>query len=198
MDMIPASKVRTLLKFEGITVDFTDEELEVLIDSKIDELEGLIGADIRPHDRQKSLGRFKGKLIELNFYPILQIADVFVNGHCLMDCDYHVNYDLGIIYFHHFIRGHVTVNYTTGLSNRDFTYIVVPLIKDMVSYTLTYNEGLKWDKGITGEGRISSLKEGDVSIGFGYDSSLSLGARINNRIDELKNKYSYSAKVRWI
>lgn len=196
--MISAEKVRTLLKFEGVTVDFTDEELQVLIDSKIDELEGLIGADIRPHDRQKTIGRFKGKTIQLNFYPVVNVVDVIINGFHLCDYEYRVNYDLGIIYFNHLVKGYVTVNYTTGISDRDFSFIIVPLIKDMVSYALSYNEGLKFNKGISGEGTIASLKEGDVSIGFSYDSSLSLGGRINTRIEELKNKYSYTTRVRWI
>jgi len=196
--MISAEKIRTLLKFEGVTVDFTDEELQVLIDSKLDELEGLIGADIRPHDRQKTVGKFKGKILELNFYPIIQIADIVLNGYSLCNYEYHVNYDLGIIYFNHRIRGHITVYYTTGIPERDFSYIITPLIKDMVSYALNYNEGLKYDRGISGEGTIASLKEGDVSIGFAYDSSLTLGARINDRIDDLKSKYCYSTRVRWI
>ena len=196
--MISAEKIRTLLKFEGVTVDFTDEELQVLIDSKLDELEGLIGADIRPHDRQKTVGKFKGKILELNFYPIIQIADIVLNGYPLCNYEYNVNYDLGIIYFNHRIRGHITVYYTTGIPERDFSHILNPLIKDMVSYTLNYNEGLKYDRGISGEGTIASLKEGDVSIGFAYDSSLTLGARINDRIDDLKSKYCYSTRVRWI
>lgn len=196
--MISAEKVRTLLKFEGVTVDFTDEELQVLVDSKIDELEGLIGADIRPHDRQKTIGKFKGKSIQLNFYPVINVADVVINGFHLKKYEYGVNYDLGIIYFNHLVRGHVTVYYTTGMSDRDFSFVVAPLIKDMVSYALNYNEGLKFNKGISGEGTIASLKEGDVSIGFSYDTSLSLGNRIYTRIEDLKNKYNYNTRVRWI
>lgn len=196
--MIDATKVRTLLKFEGIDVDFTDEELEILIEAKLDELEGLVGADIRPHDRQKTIGRFKGKSVQLSFYPVINIADVIVNGYHLNHCDYWVNYDLGVIYFHHRIRGHVTVYYTTGIPERDFAYLITPLIKDMVAFTITYSDGLKFDKGISGEGMISSLKEGDVSIGFAYDSSLSLGGRINNRIEELKKKYNFNTRIRWI
>lgn len=196
--MIDTAKVRTLLKFEGITTEFTDEELQILIESKLDELEGLIGANIRPRDRTKTINNFKGKVLELNFYPITQIVDIIVDCHHLNKCDYHVNKDLGIIYFNCPIQGHVTVQYSTGLDDRDFSFLIIPLIKDMVAYTLTYEDGLKYDNGISGEGRISSLKEGDVSIGFSYDSSLTLGARIYNRIDELKSKYMYSARVRWL
>ena len=105
---------------------------------------------------------------------------------------------MGIIYLNSLIQGHVTVQYSTGLDDRDFSFLIIPLIKDMVAYTLTYEDGLKYDNGISGEGRISSLKEGDVSIGFSYDSNLTLGARIYNRIDELKSKYMYSARVRWL
>ena len=196
--LVSAEKVRTLLKFDGVTVDFTDDELQVLIDSKIDELEGLIGADIRPHDRQKTIGKFKGKVLELNFYPVIRVVDVIVNGFSLPDYAYYVNEELGIIYFHHRIRGHVVVYYTTGIPDRDFTYSIAPLIKDMVAYTLEYGKGLYFNRGVGGDGRISSLKEGDVTVGFSYDSNLSLGGRINNRIDDLKNKYNYSTRIRWI
>ena len=110
-------KLKTLLKFDGITTDdFTDEELQLLIDIKTDELEGLTGVDIRPQDRVKTKGRFNGKMIELSFYPVLQIADITVNGYPLRPFDYHFNSDLGIIYFHHRIRrGFVRVEYTNGI-----------------------------------------------------------------------------------
>ena len=196
--MISTEKIRTLLKFDGVTVDFTDEELQVLIDAKIDELEGLIGADIRPHDRQKTMGRFKGKVLELNFYPVVQVVDVIVNGCPLHERSYYVNNELGIIYFHHRIKGHVVVYYTTGLSERDFSFIIAPLIKDMVEYTLNYNNGFTFTKGLSGDGRIASLKEGDVTVSFNYDSDLTLGGRINNRIEDLKNKYNFSTRIRWI
>lgn len=197
--MISVEKIRTLLKFDGVKVEFTDEELELLIESKIDELEGLVGIGIRPHDRQKTVGKFKGKILELNFYPVIQISEVIVNGFKLSNYDYYVNNELGILYFNHMIRGHVIVYYTSGLSERDFSYLIIPLIKDMVAYALTYNEGLKFDKGISGEGTITSLKEGDVSIGFGYDTNLSLGGRVYNRIGELRDRYNtFSTRVRWI
>ena len=137
-------------------------------------------------------------VLELNFYPVVQVVDVIVNGFPLHECNYYVNNELGIIYFHHRIKGHVVVYYTTGLSERDFSFIIAPLIKDMVEYTLNYNKEFTFSKGLSGDGRIASLKEGDVTVSFNYDSDLTLGGRINNRIEDLKNRYNFSTRIRWI
>lgn len=198
---IDVNKLKTLLKFDGVEFDFTDEELEILVKSKLTELESLIGVKIRPSDKTKIMGKFKGKLLELNYYPVLNVVDVYVNDKCLPPCEYNVNYNLGIIYFRKYISGNVRVNYTIGFDEFDFEYTVLPLLKDMVGYNIRYGKINMMYGGINGI--ASSLKEGDVSVNFSSNNLNGVGVYgydggINNRIEDLKKKYGYSARVRML
>lgn len=194
-------KLKTLLKFDGVDIgNFTDEELLILVETKIDELEGLTGVNLRPRDKTKITGKFKGKVFELNEYPITQVVDVFVNDYPLRRFDYNINYDLGIIYFRHFVRGSVKVQYSLGVSDTDFEYMIFPLLKDMVAYTISFGRS---NSSLGGWGYVaSSLKEGDVSVNFSSgatgEGAYGYNGSINNKIDELKKKYGYRARVRWI
>jgi hypothetical protein len=192
-------ELKTLLKFDGVdTSNFTDEELQLLINTKVKELEGLIGVDINPHDRTKTIGRFKGKMVQLSFYPVLYIARVLLNGRVLDSCEYTYNKKTGIVYFHDKLKGFLEVQYTTGLTDMDYDYLILPLIKDMVGYTITY--GVNNDR-LNGLMPIAtSLKEGDVSVGFKADSNNSFGytVGIGQRIDDLRNRFMFSSRVRWI
>ena len=197
--LLDVSKLRTLLKFDGITTNFTDDELEVLIDVKTKEIETLTGVDINPRDRTKTLGRFKGRMIQLSHYPIINIANIFINHHSLNECEYSFNGDLGIIYFNHKVRGSVVIQYTTGLDEFNYDTLINPLLKDMIAYTISFGRNNDKLDGLAPF--MSSLKEGDVSIGFNNNSvnggyGYSIG--IANQIDNLRSKFMYSARVRWI
>ena len=196
---VDVDKLKTLLKLDGVVVDYNSYEWDILIDSKIDELESLIGTHIKPYDKSRVIGRFKGKLLELSDYPILEVVNIYVNDVRLRNCEYNINKDLGIIYFKHFLRGSVKVQYIVGFSERDFDYIIFPLLKDMIGYSIVYSNVKNQYGGLSGF--ASSLKEGDVSINFSSNNQSGLGSYgydggINNRIDELKKKYSCSARVR--
>lgn len=187
--LIDIAKLRTLLKFEGITLeDVTDDELKVLVDSKLSELEGLTGLNIKPSHRLETKTKFKGDILRLDFYPVLDFNSIRVNGHCLPPTKYHLNSRLGLVYFHRIIHGNVTVKYLSGADDEFIESVVAPLIKDMVAYTVTYNRlGLG--------GPVSSIKEGDVSVN--YDTNNSYGKRISNAIADVKLKYN-TARLRWL
>lgn len=197
--LLNVSTLRTLLKFDGITTDFTDEELELLIEVKTKEIETLTGVDITPHDRAKTLGRFKGKMIQLSHYPVLNIANIFVNGYKLHSHDFNYNKELGVIYFHHKIRGSIRIEYTTGLDEFKYAELITPLLKDMVAYTISFGRTNDNFNGLAPY--LSSLKEGDVSIGFNNNSvngGYGYNIGIANRIDDLRNKFMFSTRIRWI
>lgn len=187
--LIDIPKMRTLLKFEGINLDnYTDDELKILAESKVNELSGLLGLDINPVHRLQTVTQFKGEIVRLDFYPVYDFDSIRVNGECICRKDYHVDFRLGLIYLHKFISGDVEIKYISGLSDDFITNTINPLIKDMITYTVTYNQ---WGMG----GPVSSIKEGDVSVN--YDTSNSLGNRINNTIADIKSRYS-SARIRWL
>ncbi len=187
--LIEVSKLRTLLKFEGISLDdFTDDELTVLIESKVNELTGLLGLDVNPVHRKQHITRFNGEIIRLDFYPVYDFNNITVDNKCLSPEKYRVDYSLGLIYLDEIITGDVDVKYISGLDDDFLNNTITPLIKDMVTYTVTYNQ---WGMG----GPVSSIKEGDVSVN--YDTNNGLGNRINNTIADIKSRYA-SARIRWL
>jgi len=204
--IVDINKLKILLKFDGIDCsNFSDEEFEVIVNSKLHELEGFIGADIIPHNRRFISHDFKGGVLELGFYPIISVHRILVDDECLPKTEYNVNNDLGIVYFKDRIIGSyrkVKVEYTSGISDRDFNSLIVPLVKDMVGYTVSFGIA---NGNLGGYGFLSnSLHEGDVSVTFANGSKGSsnvdygYNSGINSTIDELRKRYSVSARVRWL
>ena len=70
-----------------------------------------------------------------------------------------------------------------------FFYLLDLLFVDMVTYDLSNNNGV-------GNGVVSSIREGDVSVN--YDTNSSLGNRIYSRIEDLKQRYTKTARIRLI
>ena len=187
--MVDIAKLKTLLKFEGIDLsDYTDDELKVIVDSKISELEGLIGLDVNPVHRKHIQKEFQGDVLELPFYPVYDLHSIKIDGECVTPKIYTFNERLGLIYFTKQMHGFVEVKYISGLSDETITNLINPLIKEMVAYAFTYNQ---WGMG----GPVSSIKEGDVSVN--YDTSNSKGNIIMNRIEDIKKRYC-TARVKWI
>ena len=187
--MFDINEFRTLLKFEGISLDdFTDEELSILINSKINELKGLTGIDIIPVHRRQSNRDFKGDTLRLDFYPVHDIASITLNNCPIRPREFNIDRDLGIIYFNNIVNGNVEVKYLSGISDDVLNSSIIPLVREMVIYSLTYNNAGVGDA-------VSSIKEGDVSIN--YDTNNGRGSRINSRIADLKSSYG-SARLRWL
>lgn len=202
MSLINVDELKSLLKFDGVTTDYSDEDLELLINAKLVELEGLIKADITPRERTKVEGYFVGDILELNFYPVIKIVRVFVNDECVSPRMFNVDRSLGIIYFKDIVEGSVRVQYLSGMDDRVLHYVIAPLLKDIVRDTIKYGD---INRMLGGYGGIaSSMHEGDVSIslanwgvdgskgGYGYSGS------VNSRIDDLVDKYSRTVRVRWL
>ena len=151
-------------------------------------MNGLIELDVNPVHRRQYESHFHYDTLRLNYYPVRKIASVKINGQPLHPERYHADYELGLIYFHEHISGDVEIKYLSGVNDDVFQSRIAPLIRDMVAYTLTYNQ-LQLGDG------VSSIKEGDVSVN--YDTSNNRGNRINKRVEELRNHYS-SARIKWL
>ena len=221
---INIDEFRTLLKFDGIKVEYTNEELEILIKSKIRELEGLTGADIYPNDYTSTSKNIKGNVYTLEHYPITQIAYLYLDDKLIPHEHYNVNYDSGVIYIdkkllpdhkphHHYYyrQSHrlnnkprhphdvnIRVMYSTGISDKDFEYLILPLIKDMVGYSISYGTVNTRLNGMAGF--VNSMREGDLSLNFGSNNgagnnNYGYSTGVNNRIDDLVRKYKYNARV---
>lgn len=216
---INIDELRLLLKFEGISLDeYDNEELEILIESKIRELEGFVGADIRPHDRVEVRQNFTNTLFTLSYYPLLSIHKVYLNDHPVCRDDYNVNYQTGVVYFNkevlskpvhyyprRFGKGYnktqgdiLKIEYTSGLDEQFFTKYILPLVRDMVAYTISYGKANNRLGGLAGF--VNSLHEGDVSMNFGSNnggnnSNYGYSIGVNNRIDELSRLFKYNSRV---
>lgn len=176
--MIDVNALKTILKIQGVSLDLSDEELTFFLDYKIHELEGLIGFPIEETEKTDFFKKVKGETVLLSFYPVIEVLEVKVDG--VAFTDYTVNGNTGVLIFKPgvVVDGPVEVSYTVGLPSTVIKSIVIPLITDMIIYTITN----------ASDGDVSSIKEGDVSIT--YDNNTTLGNRINNRVNNLINRYS--------
>jgi hypothetical protein len=218
---INIDEIRLLLQFKGISLDdYDNDELEILIRSKIMELEGFIGADIHPHDRTEVRKNFTNTLFTLSYYPLLNIHQVYLNDMVVCREDYNVNYETGVVYFNHDIlsppvhyyprrfgkgygksRGSVLkIEYTTGCDDIFFNNHILPLLTDMLAYTISYGQANKRLNGLAGF--VNSVKEGDLSMSFGgingsggKTTDYGYGSGVNGKIDELCRMFKYNSKV---
>lgn len=188
MNLITPTDLQTSLKLQGITIEDSDE-LEKLIDLKTNELISITGIPIKPVSRKQINPHFKGKLLELDYYPVLKIHSFKINGEYLKKGeDYIIDENPGIIYLNKPHKGLLVVEYIQQLPTEEILFKINPLISDMILYTYKNIDSQV-------EGVISSIHEADQSVS--YDTSNSLGNRIYNRIESLKKSYK-TASVRWL
>ena len=185
MSKISVEELRLLFKFNNITTELSDKDLEDLIDLKIKELSALTNLPLENVDKVQINSNFKGNLIELDYYPVSEITNIIINDTCLNSQDYQEDKDNGIIYLNKSYTGFLRVTYKYTVSH-ETNKLVNQLIGDMIIYHLNPEN--------TGDGVVSSIKEMDTSVN--YDTSTSQGKLILSRIDELKS--SNTCRVRWL
>lgn len=187
--MIPIEDLKTNLKLQGIDIEsLTDDDLTSWVDLKKDELISLTGIPLDPISRKQIISDFKGNFLELDYYPVDRIRSLRIGGYCLKENkDYTLDDNAGIIYLHKSYNGLLVVEFIQQISYESIEQQIIPLISDMILYTLK-NKDNNFD------GVISNIRESEQSIS--YDTSNSLGNRIYTRIDSLKTKYSsYRVKL---
>lgn len=171
------------LEFKGVdTTDLTPEDLDYFIRLKQEEIQSFTGVPIFPVQHEYFKRRFHSDQVVLPFYPVSEIISLRINGE-EPETIYDVIAETGVIYFDKQVRGVLRIDYKAQLSNSSLVELIDPLIRDMAEYDLSQDPTMG----------ATSVKEGDVSIG--YDSSLSLGSRILQQLDYLRN---YIPRVRWL
>lgn len=182
--MMSAEELRRYLEFNNIDcTDYTDEDLEYLIEQKLGEIQSLTGVPIYPTEHTYISRRFCDDYVILPHYPLLSIESMQFNGATVEDEEYYTNDETGIIYFHKPHKGLLQIEYTVQLKESTINSLINPLLQDMVVYELGKDSSTD----------ATSIKEGDVSIS--YDPSLSLGASIQKQLDNLRN---YTVRVKWL
>lgn len=187
MTLIDVNSLKQQLNLEGITYDYSDEDLQLLLTNTINELIGYTNLPITPRNLKQIVKDFNSDRVELDYYPVTRITTLKIGSNTVEEDDYVLDEGLGVLYFDTVLRGLLVVEYVHGLGDDTIDNIVNPLIFDMLKYRLTTN--------FTTEGVMSSVKEGDVSVN--YDTSTSLGNLIYSRINDLKSRY-YSVRIKVI
>ena len=185
MTLIDVNSLKQQLNLEGITYDYSDEDLELLLTNIVKEIIGYTNAPINAVTHKRIIRDFKSDMLELDYYPVSEISSLQIGSKNLSDDDFVLDDTLGILYFHSVLSGLLSCQYTCQLSEDTIDNIINPLVFDMIKYRLTTN--------FSDTGAISSVKEGDVQVN--YDTSTSLGNLIQSRINNLKSTYSIRIKV---
>lgn len=185
MTLIDIETLKEQLTLENVTCDLSDEDLELLLTNLISELTGYINIPINPTNHKEIRRDFHSDIYEVDHYPISEIVSFKIGNKVLTSDDYVLDENKGILYLHSYMSGLLVIEYAACLSDDVINTKINPLLFDMVKYRLNTN--------FSGDGVMSSVKEGDVSVN--YDTSTSLGGLIQSRINDLKNSYSIRIKV---
>lgn len=186
--IISTDELKTILTLKGIKdIGYTPEELEILIEYKTRELQGLIGVNVEETQETQTVRYFNDDRMRLRQYPVQSIESITFKNEELECKHYFLDEKLGIVYFDKKYCGLISVNYISCISEEEINNTISPLLVDMILYDIL-NKGNNPNNGI-----ISSVKEGDVSVN--YDTSSTLGNRIWSRIEELRERYKRTARV---
>ncbi len=189
--IISETELKQILKLKGVKdTGFSPEELKLLIEYKTVELQGLINANIEEKQESQTVYKFRDDRISLAAYPVQGIESITLDNKELSDDDWVLDHSLGLVYFTRKLYGLLTVNYISCLDDDVIKTAIVPLLTDMILYDILNK------KNNPNTGIVSNVKEGDVSVS--YDTSTTLGNRIWSRIEELRARYSRTARVRLI
>lgn len=182
--VLTVSDIRKYLSLNNVDdKDWSDDDLELLLNNKFEELQGLLGFDIVETSHKQYNRNYRGDTLILDYLNVLEIYEIQIDGGILGEDEYVLDENLGIIYFNKPQHGFIIIKYTCGLKDQEYNTLIKPLLLDMITYSVDNNPNKD----------ATSIKEGDISIT--YDSTLVLGARINNRIKELRNQFSTKIRL---
>ncbi|MBX7076660.1 MAG: hypothetical protein K1X33_05040 [Methanobacteriaceae archaeon] len=182
--------LREYLKIKGIDDSlYTDNVLEKLINFYTDYIVSYTGIDFDEHEHTvvDTCPIFRTNSYLLGFYPVVEIESIELDGNVINESSYKLDKNNGIIYWiDDSIDGDVLeIVYISQIRDNLILNTFVPLLKDMIYCSLEPNN----------KGNIVSVKEGDVTVT--YDSNSTMSNFIINRLDLLKNLY-YGSKTQMI
>lgn len=158
--------------------DLSDDDFNKLFELVKAQIAQKIGIPLEPTKFTQVERNFFDDIIILDYFPLDKIHHIKIGEEDLTTDDCIIDYSGGIIYLNNSIRGFLKLEYTSCISTNDYSMYILPLINDMIEYQLDTG----WDKD------ASSIKEGEITIT--YDTSIGKGAKINDALNELKERYS--------
>lgn len=175
MPILTLSELKEKLDLQNVDYDLNDAKLDLLLRETITQLMGYTNLPILPQSHKQIDPHFKGKTLDLDYYPIKDIRSIDIGSKTLESDDYILDDDNGILYLNSIMSGTLVVDYIVQIPETMF-YSVNNLLFDLIKLNLKNNFE---------DTAFSSVKEGDVSIN--YDTNNSLPSLIQQRIAELKN-----------
>ena len=183
--IITAEELEAELTAIGVDYSKYEENLEQLLSSTIQRLQGLTGLSITPMEREMLIFQYHSSLLELDFYPVCVINQLCINENIIPEEQYVLDGNLGVLYFKSTQRGLLKVKYTTFVPDDVITNTINPLLVDMLAYDI--------GKGFSSDGVYTTIKEGDDSVSI--DAKTGLYASIQDRINKLSSMYRCRAKL---
>lgn len=176
---LDTGQFKTYCKLNNIDISsFSTDELKTLYQYKLNQLEELLGFNITPTKHTDYHLMFHGPTLLLDFYPVLSIDKIMFDG-SIIDLDYKIDNDDGIIYINTPLAGDLEVEYTAGFTDEQYTHVILPLLYDFICYNIHVAGN--------NSNEISSIKEGEVTVN--YDTNNTWYTKINNRINNLRHSY---------
>ena len=171
--------LKTLIAANKITTNYTDEQLESLIQQSLLLVNAPYTTDTTYNDY---IHEYDASTYITQYYPIKNVLDIecTLDGTAINEYIVHATRD-GIIYFDRSLRGRLEVTYTVGLDNTDINNYILPIALYLV-------------KDLEGK-NINSIQEGDVTVQY-QNMNTSTSAGIDALIANLRSRYG--ARVRLI
>lgn len=182
--MINIDELRLILKVDGVEADnYSDEELNQLVTYYTRLFNNLISFNYIAREYNEYIPLFEyTSSVLINHYPIQEISTLTIENKDYINKLKHVNAESGLIYFTEPVLGDLQITYMSGWSEEDIEAIIQPVIFDLIVYGVKYGA----------EGIITSLREGDVSVSYDVNSSLT---NIRSRISDLNKRFGVKARM---
>ncbi|MDO5849306.1 MAG: hypothetical protein Q4P18_07210 [Methanobrevibacter sp.] len=174
--LINEDELKDLLESKGITIE--DDAFENLLKTIKADIVKTIGIPLQPTEKIQFEKTFSGLTLVADYYPIYEVNSLTINGNEISENDFTINSQEGIIYLDIPHNGFLKLEYTYCITDEQYSNLILPLILDMLEYSLDS----AWDK------NAASISEGDVSISL--DTSLGKGSLIQKQLENLKEEFS--------
>lgn len=176
--MTDINKLRQFLQVYNIDdTEYTDDQLQLMIS----QASSIIGDEfVSENNREDYVRNFEGTEYMTDFYPVL--VDSVVVTVNTEEVTPHKITEEGIIYFTNHVQGEFSCSYVQAISSDEIEQTMFSVVMYMIREQ--------------NAGNIRSINEGDVSVTYDTDNTMSMGNQINNLIEQLRGKYK--ARVRLI
>lgn len=173
------SDLRSTLQLYGIDdTQYTDAQLQIFIDNA----KSVIGEDyVNSTEHEDYVEKISCRKYMTNYYPVVvDSVVVIVDGEQVTAKKITTD---GIIYFDEQVNGEFTCTYLQGID----TTLVDEAIVNISLYMIQEQSG---------NGAISSINEGDISVSYDTNSIATSSNRISQMLNDIRGKYK--ARVRLI